>query len=164
VSLYYLGLCKLSLWRLTEAEAIFGKALARPTDRFKVSDLSSLILPSQALTLATLGRAAEARGCIDAATRGDLGQMPAVLLAGVVLEAREGHWEAVRTGLRQNEIKQLGGPPRGLAEALGAWTVEQLTGERRPVDQVALFGEAGPDAFAKAWPAFDAFLKRALLE
>lgn len=55
----------------------------------------------------------------------------------------------------------LGGPMRGLAEALQAWALEQQRGTARHVERLGLFFEAGPDAFKAWWPELHQFLQSA---
>ena len=69
--------------------------------------------------------------------------------------------EDAREMLGRYELRSLGGPTRGLSDALKAWSVELTTGGRRHVDRVALFGEAGPEGLREAWPELVAFVERA---
>lgn len=40
-----------------------------------------------------------------------------------------------------------------------AWCALELTGERRYVDAVALYGEVGPDVARNIWPELSAFVE-----
>ena len=84
-----------------------------------------------------------------------------VFLTTAVLAVRAGDFAEGRRSLSVYEIRLLGGPTRGLADALSAWCLEQTTGERRHVDRLGLFGEAGPDAIRRFWPELADFLERA---
>ncbi len=80
------------------------------------------------------------------------------VLASAVLACRTGKEAEVRTQLERPEVRKLVGPLGGLREALLAWCQERLTGERRPVEVISVFGEASPDKLQAAWPELVAFL------
>lgn len=63
--------------------------------------------------------------------------------------------------LQRVELRQLGGMPRGLSDALRAWTTKQLDGAQAPVDRVAVLGEAAPQVLQQVWPELAAFLESA---
>lgn len=152
---YYRGVALMCLWRLDEAEQSFAEAAAQ---RFVAADLTKLLYPSRSLAAALNGRTDEARARIAEAERLGAGNTAEVTLARAVLHARAGEWAAARGLLQRYEVKLLGGPMRGLADALYAWCVERLTGELRAVDRVGLQGEAGPDGLKKVWPELVAFV------
>jgi len=58
------------------------------------------------------------------------------------------------------EVRQLGGTERAIADTLAAWCALELRGELRPIDRIALFGEAAPDGLFEVWPELQAFLER----
>jgi tetratricopeptide (TPR) repeat protein len=155
---YYRGVALMCLWRIDEADASFEEAAAQ---RLSTADLTKLLFPSRSLSAALAGRVDVARSRIDEAERMGAGNTAEALLARAVLHARAGEWAEARVLLQRYEVKLLGGPIRGLADALYAWCVERLTGELRAVDRVALQGEAGPDGLKKVWPELVAFVDRA---
>jgi len=152
------GVALLSLWRVAEAEQAFADAAAK---RFTGFNLERLLHPQRALAAALLGSLEQAEQWLEAAAAAGAGDSAQGTLARAVLAARRGEWAQVRALLQRYEVKQLGGPPRGLADALSAWAVEQLSGEQRHVDRVALLGEAGTDAIQKLWPELADFVARA---
>lgn len=155
---YYRGIALLCLWRVEEAERAFAEAAGQ---RVVAADLTKLLHPSRSLAAALLGREAEARVRLAEAERVGAGSTAEVLLARAVLAGRAQRWDEARGLLQRYEVKLLGGPVRGLADALYAWCVEQLTGELRPVDRVGLLGETGPEALERLWPELWAFVERA---
>jgi hypothetical protein len=155
---YYRGIALLCLWRVAEAEASFAEAAAQ---RVVAADLTKLLFPSRCLSAALLGRDDEARARLAEADALGAGATAEALLARAVLEVRAQRWGEARAVLQRYEVKLLGGPMRGLADALYAWCVERLTGELRPVDRVGLQGEAGPDALRRVWPELAVFIERA---
>ncbi|RKI40122.1 hypothetical protein D7Y27_21010 [Corallococcus sp. AB004] len=73
-------------------------------------------------------------------------------LASAVVACREGRWAEARELLADAALENLNGPLRGLRNVLEVWCVEQITGEARPVDAIALFGEASQDSLEAALP------------
>jgi tetratricopeptide (TPR) repeat protein len=155
---YYRGIALMCLWRVAEAEASFDEAAAQ---RLVPADLTKLLFPSRALSAALLGWTEVASARLEEAQRVDAANTAEVVLARAVLAGRAGAWAEARALLQRYEVKLLGGPMRGLADALYAWTVERLTGELRPVDRVGLYGEAGPGGLKALWPELAAFVERA---
>ncbi|MCU0695334.1 MAG: hypothetical protein MUC96_02260 [Myxococcaceae bacterium] len=154
------GVALLSMWRVAEADAAFSKAAGMKLARLTF-DVTQMLEPQRALVAALLGRGDEARGHLASCERLGLARAAQVLLARAVLAVRAGDFAEGRRQLGVYEVRLLGGPPRGLADALAAWCVEQTTGERRHVDRLALFGEAGPDTLRGLWPELADFLDRA---
>jgi tetratricopeptide (TPR) repeat protein len=155
---YYRGVALLCLWRVAEAEASFAEAASQ---RLATADLTKLLFPSRSLTAALLGKDDLARERLAEAERIGAGATAEALLARAVLAVRARRWSDARELLQRYEVKLLGGPMRGLADALYAWCVEQSSGELRPVDRVGLFGEAGPESLKRLWPDFTDFVARA---
>jgi hypothetical protein len=125
------------------------------------ADVSGMLTPVRALTAALLARSDEARTLIAACAAGGLARSGTALLAQAVIAIRGDDFASARSSLAAYEIRLLGGPTRGLADALSAWCLEQTTGERRHVDRLGLFGEAGPDALRRFWPELSDFVERA---
>ncbi len=157
---YYRGTALLHLWHLDDAER---DLLFVAKTRFRSHDLSYLAPPLLALTSALQGRADAARKWIEKARTEGNGASGNCVLAKAVIAARNGDWQEARALLQRYEIKLLGGPLRGLADGLYVWCIEKLTGERRHVDRVAVFGEGGTDSLRKYWPELTAFLEDAPL-
>ncbi|MDX2010082.1 MAG: hypothetical protein SFW67_07830 [Myxococcaceae bacterium] len=154
------GIALLSLWRVAEADAAFSKAAGMKLARLTF-DVTQMLEPQRALVAALLGRADEAQRHLASCEQLGLGRSAHVLLARAVLSVRAGDFAEGRRQLGVYEVRLLGGPGRGLADALSAWCLEQTTGERRHVDRLGLFGEAGPDAIRRFWPELAEFLERA---
>jgi hypothetical protein len=109
-----------------------------------------------ALSLALLNRPAEAHDALAHAPA----TSRATLAKAVRLE-REGDAAGARKALACFEVKQLGGVLGALGRTVDLMSLERLTGELRPVDRVALFGETGSDALRKLWPELVDFVERA---
>jgi tetratricopeptide (TPR) repeat protein len=154
------GLCFLALWRVSEADAAFAKAAGMTLARLTF-DVTTMLVPQRALVAALLGRTDEARAHVATCQQLGLSRSAQVFLTTAVLAVRAGDFAEGRRALSVYEIRLLGGPTRGLADALSAWCLEQTTGERRHVDRLGLFGEAGPDAIRRFWPELADFLERA---
>lgn len=155
---YYRGIALMCLWRVEEADRSFAESAAQ---RVVAADLTKLLYPSRSLSAALLGREADARARLGDAERVGAGTTAEALLARAVMAVRAQRWDEAQGLLQRYEVKLLGGPTRGLADALYAWCVEQLTGDLRPVDRVGLLGETGPEALRKLWPELWAFVERA---
>lgn len=155
---YYRGLALMCLWRVAEAEASFEEAASQ---RLVPADLTKLLFPSRSLSAALLGLDETARERLAHVEEIGAGSTAEALLARAVLAVRAKQWAAARELLQRYEVKLLGGPIRGLADALYAWCVEAMSGELRPVDRVGLLGETGPEALEQLWPDFMAFVRRA---
>jgi tetratricopeptide (TPR) repeat protein len=154
------GVALVSMWRVAEADAAFAKAAGMKLARLTF-DVTSMLEPQRALVAALLGRAEDAKAHLRACEALTLGRSAHVLLAQAILAVRAGDFAEGRRQLSVYEVRLLGGPTRGLADALAAWCVEQMTGERRHVDRLGLFGEAGPDAIRRFWPELADFIERA---
>lgn len=157
VGAFNVGTTRLVMWRLGGAklELEAAKNLARG----KLGDLAALLPEHLALTHALLGNVGEARRAMAEvpADKGDPGRINLVL--GILL-VREGEWRQAREKLASFEVKQMAGIG-AFARALDAMCIEKLSGERRHVDRLAVFGVGGADELAKAWPEFAAFVARA---
>lgn len=154
------GIALLSLWRVSEAEASFLQASRMRVANFSFN-LERMVVPYLALTAGLLGRLDEARQRIEQGDRLALDRSAHLTIAKAVVALRSNELKQARALITSYEVKLLGGPTRGLADALNAWVAEQFLGQTRPVDRVALFGEAGPDALRKAWPELTDFVVRA---
>lgn len=152
------GSTKMQLWKLESA--LLDLQASEKLANGKVPTMAAMIPEHLALTLALLGREGEARLQLAAipAGQGDPGRV--ALVEGILL-ARRGDAAGARAKLNTFEVKQMAGTVGGLARALDAFCIEQLNGELRHVDRIALFGETGPDELRRAWPEFIAFVERA---
>lgn len=154
------GVVLVSLWRVAEADTAFAKAASMKVANLGF-DLERMVVPQRAVVAALQGKLDEARTHIARAEQLSLTRSAHLTIANAVIALREGDAAKARALLANYEVKMLGGPMRGLADALTAWCVEQLSGERRPVDKVALFGESGPEGLKAVWPEVIAFVERA---
>ncbi len=154
---YNVGVTRLSLWQLEEAERELEQARRKRLS----GDVSPLAIPHLALAKALQGKAAAAREWLQQAKSLKTDGSATALLATAILACRDQDWSTARATLERPELNSLGGPYRGLHETLRAWCVEQTAGERRHVNAVSLFGETGPDRLRAAWPELVAFVDRA---
>lgn len=155
---YNVGLAALALWQVAEADAAFEAASKRSMRLF---DVRKLLYPAWSLAAALLDRPLDARRHLDEADKHQAQHTALARLALAVLGARSRDWVATRAALEVYAVKMLSGSSRGLADALHAWALEQLTGERRYVDRLGLYGETGPDVLKAVWPELVAFVERA---
>lgn len=160
VFIFNRGIALLSLWRVADAETSFLQAAQMKVANFSFN-LERMVVPYLALTAGMLGRLDEARQRIAQAEQLKLDRSAHLTIARAVVALRTNELKRARELLSAYEVKLLGGPTRGLADALNAWSAEQFLGQARPVDRVALFGEAGPDALRKVWPELVDFVTRA---
>ncbi|RKG87435.1 hypothetical protein [Corallococcus terminator] len=151
---YNIGISRLQLWQLSVAERELAGLEARTdlTPRFR-----ELLSASLAMVSAMDGRVALAEKRLSVKTWDGTPHLMAVLASGVVA-CRTGRWAEALEQLGHSSLQELTGPLRGLREALEAWCQEHLTGEQRPVDAVAVFGEASPDVLEACWPELVTFL------
>lgn len=150
-----IGLCQLELWRLDAAELEFNAALA---STLKLpEDFRRLLLPRHALVAALRG---DLQGAVErsATAREVEPEAPLLVLTEGVLACRRGEWRHARTLLEGPATHVLGGPLRGLRDALLCWSVEHTSGEHRTLELVTVFGEASPDKLRESWPQLVAFL------
>jgi tetratricopeptide (TPR) repeat protein len=155
-----LGVTRLQLWQLDRARAALDVAWAGRTEAGDFStQLLSLVPENMALVAALSGRAEEAARWLSAVPEQDADPARAALVRGV-LAAKAGEWSGAREFLAPFEVKQLGGALGGLARVLDAMAIEGLTGERRHIDRVALYGETGPEALRPHWPELVEFVNR----
>ncbi|WP_375759569.1 hypothetical protein [Corallococcus exercitus] len=146
---YNIGISRLQLWQLPVAGQELSSVDARkdltPQFRAILSAAIALVDALEGRLSRVEPRLAEAKSRVD---------FPLLFapLASAVVACREGRWTEARTLLRDAGLEKLTGPLRGLRDVLEAWCVEQLTGEARPVDAIALFGEASQDSLQAAWP------------
>lgn len=152
------GSTRMQLWRLEAALRDFEAA--QQLGAAKSKEMVALLPEHLALTHALLGRTADARRMLSEVPAGqaDPGR---VGVAEAILFLRAGDAARAREKLNIFEVKQLAGTLGALARTLDALCIEQLTGERRHVDRVALFGGTGPEDLRKAWPELIAFVERA---
>ena len=154
------GVVLVSLWRVHEADTAFAKAASMKVANLGFN-LERMVVPQRALVAALQGKLDEARTHIARAEQLALTRSAHLTIANAIIALREGDAAKARALLAGYEVKMLGGPMRGLADALSAWCVDQLTGERRPIDKVALFGESGPEGLRSVWPEVITFVERA---
>ncbi|XXF78263.1 hypothetical protein P2318_00465 [Myxococcaceae bacterium GXIMD 01537] len=156
VPTYNIGICRLRLWQLKESERELASVTTMEGGRHPA--FQRVLLPSLALVAALEGRTREALQRLDEARTLGVDAAPDAVLASAVLACRRRDWSEARALLERRECSQLEGPSRGLRDAMVAWCVEQLTGERRKVEPLSVFGEASTDTLQAAWPELVAFL------
>jgi tetratricopeptide (TPR) repeat protein len=148
------GVCHLELWQLDAAERDFTTAQGikpLPVDvRKHIPARLALISALQGALSVADKRLAEAKE----ESPGD----PLIVLVQGVIACRREDWAQARALLEGPSTHVLGGPKRGLRDALLSWSVERLTGERRYVDPITVFGEASTDKLRECWPALAHFL------
>lgn len=150
---FRVGSLQLTLWKLAAARLELETA-----QQLKRKKQIAFLDESLAITHALLGNVADARRVLtEAAPEKSEGRFDLVL---AILLARDGNWAMARERLGSFEVKQMSGVGT-FARTLDTWCIEQLTGELRHVDRLALFGGQPPDELAKAWPEFMAFVERA---
>lgn len=154
------GVVLVSLWRIAEADTAFAKAASMKFANLGLN-LERLVTPQRALVAALQGKLDEARTHLARAEQLSLTRSAHLTIANAIIALRAGDAAKARALLAGYEVKMLGGPMRGLSDALSAWCVERLTGERRPIDKVALFGESGPEGLRLVWPEVITFVERA---
>lgn len=152
---FNIGICRLQLWQLEEAE----RELSRVAEREDLlPGFRGMLMGPFALVAALEGRLREALQRLDEARDLKSDSAAQAVLALAVLSCRRGDWSGGRALLDRPECFTLEGPLQGLREALLAWSVERLTGERRHVEPLAVFGEASPDKLQAAWPELVSFI------
>lgn len=152
------GSTRMQLWRLEAALGDFEAA--QKLGAGKLKEMVALLPEHLALTHALLGRTGDARRRLNEVPAGQ-GDPARVAVAEAILFLRAGEAARAREKLNTFEVKQLAGTIGALARTLDALCIEQLTGELRHVDRVALFGATGPEDLRKAWPELIAFVERA---
>ncbi|HYO58489.1 hypothetical protein [Archangium sp.] len=152
---FNVGLCQLVLWQLDAAERELLDAQAHKQLSTEVRPL----LPARlALVAALRGKVGEAEQRLAEARTVEEDDDSVTVLAEGALACRRGDWARARMLLEGPATHVLGGPLRGLRDALLAWSVERTTGERRFVDPVTVFGEASTDKLRESWPELVSFL------
>lgn len=155
-----LGLTKLQLWKLEAALVDLEAARSLTQGKAKVGELATFAAEHLAITQALLGKEADARQSLQSIPAGQ-GHPGRVRLSEAILLARAGDAVGARAKLNTFEAKQLGGTLGALARTVDALCIERVSGERRHVDRIALFGETGPEELARAWPELVSFVERA---
>lgn len=158
LAVYNVGVAKLLLWRVAEADASFEKAAQMS---HLMMDIRGLLVPYRAFIAAILGREKDAQVRLSECESLRVAETPHASLARAILAARGRRWAEAQALLARSEVRALGGVSRGFAEALRVWAIEQQGGAPRSVDRIGLFNETGPDAFKICWPEFHDFLLRA---
>ncbi|WNG32424.1 hypothetical protein F0U61_01475 [Archangium violaceum] len=151
---FNVGVCHLYLWHLDAAERDFTTAQ-------DIKELPAQVRTHIPVRLALISALKGAVGAVEerlAAARAVDAEDPLIVLANGVIACRREDWAQARALLEGPATHILGGPMRGLRDALLAWSVERLTGERRYIDPVTVFGEASTDKLREAWPALVQFL------
>lgn len=152
---FNIGLSQLYLWNLEAA----GRELSKARGHKQLPEHVRRLIPERLALVAALRGDARAAQALIEETRTPEGEAGAlILLTEGVLACRRAEWARARTLLDNPDTHVLGGPLRGLRDALLAWSVEQTTGERRYVDLVTVFGEASTDKLREAWPELVSFL------
>jgi tetratricopeptide (TPR) repeat protein len=155
VTTFNIGICRLQLWQLDEAE----RELSKLNDRDDLThQFRGMLMAPFALVAALDGRLRDALKRLDEAKELKSDSAGLAVLASAVLACRRGTWAEGKALLERPECLSLEGPLRGLRDALLAWSVERLTGERRPVEPLAIFGESSPDKLQAAWPELVTFI------
>ncbi len=160
VFIFNRGIALASLWRTAEADVAFEKAAGMRVANLTFN-LERMVLPQRALSAALLGKQERSNQLIADAEKLGLTRSAHLTISKAVNAMRANELDHAKELLAAYEVKLLGGPVRGLADALTAWCAAQRTGQVRPIDKVALFGEAGPDALRKVWPELTAFVESA---
>ncbi|MHA7630907.1 hypothetical protein [Corallococcus sp. M7] len=158
---YNIGIARLQLWQLPVANQELSSLESRkdltPQFRGVLSAAIALVDALEGRLARVEPRLTEARSLVDF----PLGFAP---LASAVVACREGRWAEAHVLLADASLENFNGPLLGLRKVLEVWCVEQLTGEARPVDAIALFGEASQDSLQAAWPELvDYVVKRSRL-
>lgn len=152
---FNLGVCRLGLWQLEAAERDFTTAQG-------IKELHPQVRQHIPVRLALLSALRGAQGLTEerlAQARAVDAEDPLIELVNAVLACRREDWAQARALLEGPATHVLGGTLRGLRDALLAWSVERLTGERRPVDPITVFGEASTDTLRGVWPELVRFLE-----
>jgi len=151
---FNLGVCHLYLWHLDAAEREFTRA----QDTKELPESIRRLIPARLALIAAM------QGALGVADK-RLGEArtldeedPLIVLVNGVIACRREDWAQARLLLHGPATHILGGPLRGLRDALLAWSVERVSGERRYVDPITVFGEASTDKLRDSWPALVAFL------
>lgn len=157
LSPYNVAVANLALWRVEEAAKDFDAADALAK---QAPDLKEAVPPFAALASGLLGKPEVAKQWL-ARLDPQKGDRPLALLAEGLLACRAGDHAGARATLTRFEVKQLGGFHAALASAVSALCLERISGELRPVDKVALFGETGPERLSALWPKLAEFVAKA---
>ncbi|QRK10819.1 hypothetical protein JQX13_12540 [Archangium violaceum] len=151
---FNVGVCHLHLWHLDAAERDFTTAQ-------DTQELPAQVRTHIPVRLALISALKGALGVAEerlAGARAQDAEDPLIVLVNGVIACRREDWAQARALLEGPATHVLGGPMRGLRDALLSWSVERLTGERRYVDPVTVFGEASTDKLRESWPALVHFL------
>jgi hypothetical protein len=151
---FNVAICELALWRLEAAERELTRAQGI---KELPASLRNLIPVRLALTSALKGAVGVAEERLGVARTLDAEDPLIVLVNGIIASRRE-DWAQTRALLEGPATHLLGGSLRGLRDALLSWSVERLTGERRYVDPITVFGEASTDSLRQYWPQLVDFL------
>lgn len=157
LSPYNVGVANLALWRVEEAAKDFDAADALAKQQ---PYLKEAIPPFAAVASALLGKPELAKQWLSRLDP-KKGDRPLALLAEGLLACRAGDDAGARATLTRFEVKQLGGFHAALAIAVSAFCLERQSGELKPVDKVALFGETGPERLKALWPELAEFVAKA---
>lgn len=152
------GVAKLCLWKLEAAREDLKQAAT--LEGAQTPALATVLHEHLAMTLALLGDGAGARSALAAVPQAQADAARVALTEGVLL-LRDGRPSEARQRFGSFAVRQLGGSTGALARAADAMCVELMSGERRHVDRIALYGETGPQELGKAWPELVAFVDRA---
>ncbi len=151
---FNVGVCHLGLWHLDAAERDFTTAR-------DIKELPASIRKHIPVRLALISALQGALGVAEkqlAEARALDAEEPLLVVTQAVIACRREDWAQARVLLEGPATHVLGGPLRGLRDALLSWSVEQLSGERRYVDPITVFGEASTDKLRESWPALVNFL------
>ncbi len=151
---FNIGVCHLALWQLDAAERDFTSAQEIQALPVQVRKL----IPVQLALISALQGALSVADKRLAEARAEDAEDPHIVLVSGVIACRREDWAQARALLEGPSTHVLGGPLRGLRDALLSWSVERLTGERRYVDPITVFGEASTDKLREFWPALAHFL------
>ncbi len=155
--LYNCAVTRLHLWQLENARRDFEAVKAMKGEKAAIVTL----LPEHlALAYVLSGRLGEATREL-ATVPADKGEPGRLTLVTALVLLRSGEAAGARAKLASFEVKQLGGAMGTLARTAEAFCIEHLSGEKRHVDRIALFGETGPEGLRKGWPELIDFVERA---
>lgn len=158
LAVYNVGVAKLLLWRVAEADASFEKAGQMS---HLMMDIRGLLVPYRAFIAAILGREKDAQVRLSECESLRVAETPPRL-------ARPRHPRRPRQAMGRSagSAGALRGSRARRSEPRvrrGAPGLGHRAAGRSPrcVDRIGLFNEAGPDAFKTCWPEFHDFLLRA---
>jgi tetratricopeptide (TPR) repeat protein len=158
--LFDVGVTRLQLWQLDRARAALEDAWSLRARAAGHARTLNTLVPEHLALICALRNEPTASLEWQRTVPPDDADPARAALANAILAAHAGEWATARTLLSSFEVKQLGGVFGGLVRAVDAMCIERLTGEQRPLDRVALYGETGPEELRKVWKDLVEFVDR----